>query len=153
VDPFILLITWTTITLSMVIGPFYAMALYGGSLDKGQKAHWSIAWLVSLSGSINRKHHFDNSAWSESGFSNALRNRLYFDEWYDNLMLKVVVPFANAAAWFDKRIIDGVIKGIESGSQEASRNVRSLTTGSARDYIMMTALGALALFLLLWGLI
>ena len=67
-------------------------------------------------------------------------------------MLKLVVPFALAAAWFDKRIIDGAVKGLESGSQEVSRNLRRLTTGSARDYIMMAALGTLAIFLLIWGL-
>ncbi len=152
-DPYLFMITWITIGLSMLVGPFYAMALHGGSLAKGEKAHWSISWLVSLSGKIRRKYNFDNSAWSDSGISNALKRRLYFDEWYDNLMLKLVVPFALAAAWFDKRIIDGAIKGIESGSQEASKGIRQLTTGSARDYIMMAALGTLALFLLIWGLI
>jgi NADH-quinone oxidoreductase subunit L len=151
IDPFIMIITWTTILLSMVIGPFYAMSLYGGKLDKGQKAHWSIAWIITLSGRIHSSYKFDNSIWAESGLSIALRNRLYFDQWYDALMLKIVVPFSYAAAWFDRRIIDGVIKGIETGSQEASRNIRSLTTGSARDYIMMAALGTLALFLLIWG--
>jgi NADH-quinone oxidoreductase subunit L len=150
-DPFILIITWTTILLSMVIGPFYAMSLYGGKLAKGQKAHWSIAWIIALSGRIHSTYKFDNSIWAESGLSTALRNRLYFDQWYDSLMLKIVVPFSYAAAWFDRKIIDGVIKGIETGSQEASRNIRSLTTGSARDYIMMAALGTLAIFLLIWG--
>ena len=112
-----------------------------------------MSWIISLSGKIRDKYHFDNSAWSDSGISNALKRRLYFDEWYDNLMLKLVVPFSIAAAWFDKKIIDGAIKGIESGSQEASKGIRQLTTGSARDYIMMAALGTLAVFLLIWGLI
>ena len=128
------------------------MALHGGRLGRGERAHWSISWLVTLSGKVRRKYHFDNSDWAESGLANALRRRLYFDEWYDKLMLKLVVPFALAAAWFDKRIIDGAVKGLESGSQEVSRNLRRLTTGSARDYIMMAALGTLAIFLLIWGL-
>jgi len=152
-DPFIFMITWITIGLSMLVGPFYAMSLHGGRLAKGEKAHWSIAWLIRLSGKVKRKYYFDNSAWSDSGISTALKRRLYFDEWYDKLILKVMVPFALAAAWFDKRIIDGVIKGVECGSQEASRNLRQLTTGSARDYIMMAALGTLAIFLLIWGLV
>ena len=61
------------------------------------------------------------------------------------------MPFANACAWFDKHVIDGAIKGIEFGSQESSNVIRRLTTGSARDYIMMAALGTLAIFLLIWG--
>ena len=66
-------------------------------------------------------------------------------------MLKIVVGFANLSALFDSKVIDGVIKTIESTSQEVSRRVRSLTTGSARDYIMMAALGTLVIFMLLWG--
>ena len=66
-------------------------------------------------------------------------------------MMKIVVGFSNLAAIFDTKFIDGVIKTIESTSQQASQRVRALTTGSARDYIMMTALGTLAIFMLLWG--
>jgi hypothetical protein len=66
-------------------------------------------------------------------------------------MLKIVVTASRIAAIFDRKVIDGVIKGIESSSQEVSLRVRRITTGSARDYIMMAALGTLALFLLLWG--
>ena len=80
-----------------------------------------------------------------------MHKRLYFDDLYDAAMLKIVVTAARIAALFDTKVIDGVIKGIESTSQEASLKVRRLTTGSARDYIMMAALGTLVLFLLLWG--
>ena len=69
----------------------------------------------------------------------ALRRRLYFDDFYDWICLKIIVPIGLGAALFDKKGIDGVIKGIESGSQSTSTWVRKLTTGSARDYIMMVA--------------
>ena len=51
----------------------------------------------------------------------------------------------------DKNVIDGVIKKIESGSQSISKVVRSMTTGSARDYILMVSVGAIVIFFLLWG--
>ena len=101
---------------------------------------------------VKDRWEFDNSSLANSGLANALRRRLYFDEFYDWLCLKLVVPIGLGAALFDKKGIDGVIKGIESGSQSASTWIRKLTTGSARDYIMMVALGSLMFVGLIWGM-
>ncbi|MEC7722393.1 MAG: hypothetical protein VYB36_00625, partial [Candidatus Thermoplasmatota archaeon] len=81
----------------------------------------------------------------------ALEERLYFDAWYDAACEKLVAGFSVLAATFDRRVVDGTIKGIESGSQSTSSSVRRLTTGSARDYIMMAALGTLLIAVILWG--
>jgi len=150
-DPFLLVLTYVAIGLSLVLGPSFAMALYGGSLDKGQKAKPWMQWAIDLSAKINKKSTFDNSAWANSSIADSLHKRLHFDDIYDAAMMKIVVGFANLSAIFDSRFIDGVIKTIESTSQQASRRLRALTTGSARDYIMMTALGTLVIFMLLWG--
>ena len=58
---------------------------------------------------------------------------------------------SNKVAETDAEVIDGTVKAIESGSQSLSTIVRSMTTGSARDYILMIAVGTLAIFLLIWG--
>ena len=150
-DIFLLVLTYVAITLSMIIGPSIAMALYGGELDEGQKARPWMQWAVGLSALINRKTNFDNSAWANSSLADSLHQRLHFDAVYDKAMLKIVVGFAKLSAVFDSKFIDGVIKTIESTSQQASRRVRAITTGSARDYIMMTALGTLIIFMMLWG--
>ena len=110
-----------------------------------------MQWAIDLSAKINKKSTFDNSAWANSSLADSLHKRLHFDDIYDAAMMKIVVGFANLSAIFDSRFIDGVIKTIESTSQQASRRLRALTTGSARDYIMMTALGTLVIFMLLWG--
>ena len=150
-DPFLLVLTYVAIGLSLVLGPSFAMALYGGSLDGDQKAKPWMQWAISLSARVNKNSKFDNTAWANSSLATSLHKRLHFDDVYDAAMLKIVVGFAKLSAIFDSKFIDGVIKTIESTSQEASRRVRSLTTGSARDYIMMTALGTLVIFVLLWG--
>ena len=146
-----LILTWTTIGLSSLIGPMIAMSLYGGNLNEGEKAIPTVSWLVSLSAMVNNKWKIDNSKWAESGLAEALRRRLYFDDLYDWLCIKIVVSIGVLAALFDKKGIDGVIKGIESGSQIGSTWIRKLTTGSARDYIMMVALGSLIFVGLIWG--
>lgn len=90
---------------------------------------------------------------SSSAFGEALRERLYFDKYYDMAMMKIVAGFSNLSASFDKKIVDGfAIKTvIEKGGQDSSRIIRGITTGSARDYIMMVAVGTLAIAILLWG--
>ena len=150
-DPFLMLLTYVAIGLSLVLGPSFAMALYGGALDGDQKAKPWMQWAINLSARVNKNSKFDNTAWANSSLSNSLHKRLHFDDIYDAAMLKIVVGFAKLSAIFDTKFIDGVIKKIESTSQATSRRLRSLTTGSARDYIMMTALGTLVIFMLLWG--
>ena len=150
-DPFLMVLTYIAIGLSLIIGPSFAMSLYGGSLDKGQKAKPWMQWAINLSARVNKNSNFDNSSWANSSLSDSLHKRLHFDAIYDAAVLKIVVGFANLSAMFDSKVIDGAIKTIESTSQEASRKIRSLTTGSARDYIMMAALGTLVIFILLWG--
>ena len=61
------------------------------------------------------------------------------------------IPLANICAWVDKNWIDGVIKGIESGSQSSSTWLRKFTTGRASDYLLMAAVGMLIIVGILWG--
>ena len=77
--------------------------------------------------------------------------RLYFDDLYEGIITRTVIPFAEFSAWFDRNIIDGVIKQIESNSVLGSVQIRKVTTGSARDYILMATVGALCIFALLMG--
>ena len=142
------IIGWTTIVLSFIIGPIIAARVHGGKLQEGERAIPIIGWLVSLSSKFGSQN-VDNM--SKSQFSEALQNRLYFDDFYEYLISKTVIPFANFSAWFDRIIIDGIIKQVESKSVSGSLEVRKITTGSARDYILMAAVGMISIFILIWG--
>jgi NADH-quinone oxidoreductase subunit L len=142
------LIGWMTIVLSFIIGPIMASRVHGGSLKDGEKAIQPIGFLVTLSGKFGTQ---DVEELSKSQLSEALQNRLYFDNMYEYVISKTIIPFANILAWFDKTIIDGIIKQIESKSVLGSLQVRRVTTGSARDYILMAAVGMLSIFVLIWG--
>jgi NADH-quinone oxidoreductase subunit L len=142
------LVGWTTILLSFIIGPIIAARIHGGKLQEGTKAIALISWLVSLSGKFG---HQNVENISKSQFSEALQNRLYFDDAYEYVISKTVIPFANLSAWFDRTIIDGIIKQVESKSVSSSLQVRKITTGSARDYILMAAVGMISIFILIWG--
>ena len=111
--------------------------------------------LVNLSEFGRRMFAFDNSAFAESGIARSLEARLHFDAWYDRALEVVMAGGANLLAWFDRQVVDGILirKGIEEGTQATSTIVRRMTTGSARDYIMMGAVGTLVLFGLVWGVV
>lgn len=147
-EPFLFLVTWVAIAISLVVGPAMAMRIHGGKLIPGEFAPQLISWIPPLSAKFGKA---DVSDLANSGFADALQRRLYFDEVYEWVIARTVIPFANALAWFDKRVIDGAIKGIEWGSQKLSSDVRRLTTGNASDYIMMAVIGAFSILALLWG--
>ena len=150
-DSFFFILTYVAIFLGAVIGPGVAMALYGGKLADGEDTKPWMRPVIRLSAFVNKRFHFDNTALRESSLAIALENRLYIDEYYDKAMLNIVAGFSNKVAEADTEVIDGTIKAIESGSQSLSSVVRSLTTGSARDYILMVAVGTLIISLLIWG--
>ncbi|MCH1422500.1 MAG: hypothetical protein L7U62_03285 [Candidatus Poseidoniaceae archaeon] len=150
-DAFFFILTYVAIFLGAVVGPGLAMALYGGKLADGEEAKPWMRPVIQLSSWVNKRFHFDNSAFAESSLATALEHRLYIDEYYDKAMVNIVAGFSNKAAEADSEVIDGTIKAIESGSQTLSSIVRSMTTGSARDYILMVAVGTLAIFMLVWG--
>ena len=148
-DAYFFVLTYVAIFIGAIVGPGLAMALYGGALKEGEKAKGWMQPIINLSARVNEKRGFDNSAWADSGLSVALKERLYFDKWYDTAMLKIIAGFAVLSATFDRKVIDGTIKTIERSSQKISLSVRKLTTGSARDYIMMAALGVLIIYAML----
>ena len=150
-DPFFFILTYIAIFMGAIIGPGLAMALYGGKLAEGEEAKPWMRPIIALSAWVNKRFQFDNTAIRESTLATALENRLYIDEYYDKAMINIVAGFSNKVAETDAEVIDGTVKAIESGSQSLSTIVRSMTTGSARDYILMIAVGTLAIFLLIWG--
>ena len=142
------IIGWTTILLAAILGPIIASRVHGGRLTEGAAANPLVGWLVNLSSRFGSQ---DVSELADSQLAEALQRRLYFDDLYEWIVANTAIPFASFSAWFDKNVIDGLIKQIESNSASGSVTVRSITTGSTRDYILMAAVGMLSIFALIWG--
>jgi len=150
-DTFFFILTYIAIALGAILGPFMAMSLFGGKLEDGEECKPWFRPVIRLNNWVYDKYHWDNSGIATSGLAIALQNRLYIDKYYDLAMVKIVAGFSNKAAEVDTKIIDGTIKQIEDKSQKISTTVRSLTTGSARDYILWVAIGTLLIFFFIWG--
>jgi NADH-quinone oxidoreductase subunit L len=150
-DSFYFILTYVAIAIGAVLGPGIAMSLYGGNLAEGEQTKPWMKPVIRLNAWVYRRFNFNNSSIAESSLTRALEQRLYIDYYYDMAMLKIVAAFSKKSAEADSAVIDGTIKSIERGSQSLSSVVRSLTTGSARDYILMISVGTLAIFFFLWG--
>ena len=150
-DSFFFILTYVAIAIGAVLGPGIAMSLYGGNLAEGEKAKPWMKPVIRLNAWVYSRFNFNNSSIAESGLTRALEQRLYIDYYYDMAMLKIVAAFSKKSAEADSAVIDGTIKSIERGSQSLSSIVRSLTTCSARDYILMISVVTLAIFFFLWG--
>ena len=148
---FFFILTYVALFIGAVVGPGIALSLYGGALDEGEEAKPWFTPVLALNAAVKGRYHWDNSPFAQSGFATALSNRLYIDHYYDMAMLKIVAAFSFKSAEADSKVIDGTIKTIERTSQQLSTKLRALTTGSARDYILMAAVGTLTLFALIWG--
>ena len=150
---FFFILTYVALFFGAIVGPGMALSLYGGALDEGEEVKPWFTPVLAINAAIKGRYHWDNSSFAQSGFATALSNRLYFDHYYDMAMLKIVAAFSFESAEADSKVIDGTIKTIERTSQQLSTKLRALTTGSARDYILMAAVGTLTLFALIWGVI
>jgi len=150
-DTFFFILTYVAIALGAILGPFMAMSLFGGKLEDGEECKPWFRPVIKLNNWVYDKYHWDNSGIANSGLAVALQNRLYIDKYYDLAMVKIVAGFSNKVAEADTKIIDGTVKQIEDKSQKISTSVRSLTTGSARDYILWVAIGTLLIFFFIWG--
>ena len=87
--------------------------MHGGHLSDGERSIPLTSWLIRYSGSVG---HTDVGELAEGGFATALHTPLYIDDAYEWLISKTLLPLANISAWVDKNWVDGVIKGIERGS-------------------------------------
>mgnify|MGYP006207399015 FL=1 len=139
---------YVTIALSTFVGPIIAMKVHGGSLKEGQEANVAVSWLVSLSAAFKT---IDVSGMANSSLSESLHKRLHFDDLYDWGISKTIAPMARFSAWFDANVIDGIVKLVERTSIQGSHWIRTYTTGSTRDYILMAAVGTLSIFILIVG--
>ena len=107
-----------------------------------------------------------------SGVHSFLTNKWHFDELYDALFMNPAHKVAAFCAWFDKTIFDSILHGsaklvvlvskwdrvfdenvvdgfvnlIGSTTQSVGTSLKSVQTGSLRQYVMFIVLGVVALF-------
>jgi NADH-quinone oxidoreductase subunit L len=83
--------------------------------------------------------------------STAMKNRFYFDEFYEKTFIAAHDFLAAVADWIDRWILEGAIIGaIRGGTDLSGRGLRLLQTGNLQTYAFLFVLGvALLLYFVL----
>jgi NADH-quinone oxidoreductase subunit L len=71
--------------------------------------------------------------------------KFFFDEMYDLLIVRPLAGFARLCAWFDRRVIDGLVDGIGRVPPAVGTVLRPLQSGMIQFYALAMVLGLLIL--------
>lgn len=85
------------------------------------------------------------------GLSRAMRNRFYFDEFYEKLIATTQGALAVIVDWFDRYIIGGLLVRGSSGAIDLTgRALRLVQSGSLQTYAFLLAMGVALVLLLVF---
>jgi NADH-quinone oxidoreductase subunit L len=70
----------------------------------------------------------------------ALKNACYFNHAWELFAVRVVIAGSALAAWFDRRVVNGMVDGVAWLCGAASQRLRSLQTGQAQLYVLVFVL-------------
>jgi NADH:ubiquinone oxidoreductase subunit 5 (subunit L)/multisubunit Na+/H+ antiporter MnhA subunit len=76
------------------------------------------------------------------------RNRWFFDDLNDRLFVQFGGRVANAAWWFDRRVVDGAVNGVATATSSGGRGLRRIQTGRVQNYALGIALGLIVMTIL-----
>jgi NADH-quinone oxidoreductase subunit L len=75
----------------------------------------------------------------------ASANKWWFDDINNLLFVVIGGRFANALAWFDKYVVDGVVNGIGALTRRSGSDLARVQTGRVQNYALGIALGLIAM--------
>jgi NADH-quinone oxidoreductase subunit L len=79
------------------------------------------------------------------GLYRASLNKWWFDDLNHVLFVVVGGAIANASAWFDRVVVDGIVNGIGSVTRRAGGGLATIQTGRVQNYALGIALGLLVI--------
>jgi len=142
----------------VVLAVFSALAgflgieqLYGKQLGETHSDHAVLAMIASLGAVVFGFALVWTLYWSAErdplpeklgALTRLLRNRFYFDEFYEATVIKLHDTIAAIADWFDRWIVEGFCIGlVRGGTDFTGRALRLLQTGNLQTYAFLFVLG------------
>lgn len=112
----------------------------------------AVSAIVAIAAMIvawNKFSKYTIGSEKDSRFGTVLRNKWYIDEFYEKIILQ---PLKSISHFFNNTIdikgIDGVVNGVGSVVQYASRQLRYLQSGQIGGYVLLMVLGFIALLII-----
>jgi NADH-quinone oxidoreductase subunit L len=75
----------------------------------------------------------------------ASANKWWFDDINNLVFVQIGGRFANALAWFDRNVIDGIVNGIGAVTRRSGGGLARVQTGRVQNYGLGIALGLIAM--------
>jgi NADH-quinone oxidoreductase subunit L len=75
----------------------------------------------------------------------ASANKWWFDDINNLVFVQIGGRFANALAWFDRNVVDGIVNGIGSVTRRSGGGLARVQTGRVQNYALGIALGLIAM--------
>ena len=75
----------------------------------------------------------------------ASANKWWFDDINNLLFVVIGGRFANALAWFDRNVVDGIVNGIGALTRRSGTGLARVQTGRVQNYALGIALGLIAM--------
>ena len=72
-----------------------------------------------------------------------LERKFFVDELYEAIFVRAGGALAEASAWFDRTVVDGVVNGVGAASRGVGDVARRAQTGVTRSYVGTMAVGTL----------
>lgn len=86
---------------------------------------------------------------SMNGLYRSALNKFYIDELYIFITRKIIFNLlGNAAAWFDRNIVDGTVNATGNVTQSVSEKIRAFQSGKVQQYAMYFLAGVVMLAIL-----
>lgn len=73
------------------------------------------------------------------------KGRWFFDDLNDLVFVRIGGRVAQAAWWFDRRVVDGAVNGVGALTASGGRGLRQIQTGRVQNYALGIALGLAAM--------
>jgi NADH-quinone oxidoreductase subunit L len=157
------IMTWPLLALALpsALAGFAGIApLYGRQLGEAHSEHAVLAMAASLGAVLFGLALAVSLYWNTEkdplpqrigALASLLRNRFYFDEFYEATVIRFHDTLAALADWVDRQLVDGFCLGlVRGGTDLAGRALRLAQTGNLQTYAFLLVLGVA---LVLWFVI
>ncbi len=114
--------------------------------DWAVSAAGMIAALVGVFIAARRYARVQAPPQTARGFWHAARNRFYIDSAWQFLVHKVVFNFiSRPVAWFDRRVVDGAMTALGTGTKRVSETIKTAESGRVQSYALFYVIAVLVI--------
>jgi NADH-quinone oxidoreductase subunit L len=150
-SPKVMTLPLVTLAVPSALAGFFGIAqLYAKQLPEAHSGSQALAMVASLGAlllgfafALKLYWQADKDPLPErfGALARTLRNRFYFDEFYETTIIRLHDAIAAMADWIDRWLVNGCVGAVRGGTDLTGRALRLAQTGNLQTYAFLTVLG------------